>query len=240
MRCFALLGLLLMTLPVSAQILEKLPLALPKDCRQVVLVVAPEWASSTGSLQRLERSNDHAPWEPVGTRVPVLLGKRGLGWAFGERKSGTGIPEKAEGDLRSPAGAFALGPVFGRAPRADLPWLRMPYEALTATTEAIDDPKSRYYGQIVDRSSVAQPDWQTSEHMGRIAAYELGIVVGYNPEHRPGAGSCIFLHLWMEGWKGTSGCTALHRKDLEELVRWLEISRRPLLVQLPETLGWEN
>ena len=202
----------------------------PKECGQIVMVLAPNWSSTQGILQRAVRS--HKGWERVGPGVPVLLGRRGLAWDGGSPIE-KGAPKKTEGDERSPAGIFLLGPAFGRAKRAEVPWLRLPYRQLSPTTEAIDDPESRYYGQIVERESIAHPDWRSSEHMGHVSAYELGVVIAANPEHHPRGGSCIFLHLWLPGWKGTSGCTAMHRGDLEELLRWLDPHRHPLLVQLP-------
>ncbi len=69
--------------------------------------------------------------------------------------------------------------------------------------------------------------------MAAIPDYGLGIVVAHNPENSPGAGSCIFLHLWLGERRGTLGCTALRRADLIELVSWLEAKSDPVLIQLP-------
>src|SRR5262249_40957317 len=141
--------------------------------------------------------DEHAKWQAVGTPMKVLLGKRGLAWCAGlMTPPNDGGPRKVEGDLCAPAGIFAFGTTFGGMRRADLPWMRMPYLALSATTEAVDDPGSRFYNQIVDRAQVAQPDWKSSEHMGRIPDYALGIVISANPKCVPKAGSCVFVHLW--------------------------------------------
>lgn len=209
--------------------------SIPADCEQVALVVAPEWSSTTGTLQRFGRSTAHGSWQAIGTPMPVLLGKRGLAWGIGLHPAvQDGAPRKTEGDLRSPAGVFGLGPVFGRKPRDAMPWIRMPYQPLSPTVEAIDDPASHFYDHLVDRAHIAQPDWRTSERMWPAAAYELGVIIAHNPDHHPGAGSCIFLHLWLGERQGTSGCTALHRADLIELLRWLDPVLHPVLVQLPE------
>jgi D-alanyl-D-alanine dipeptidase len=215
--------------------------AIPKNCRQAVLVTASDLRISTGTLRRYECADAGARWQPVGTPAEVLLGRRGLGWGVGlHPAAGNDEPQKIEGDERSPAGIFVFGTAFGRAAREELPWMRMPYLRLLQTTEAVDDPASRYYDRIVDRARIERPDWKSSEHMGKISAYEWGVVVAHNPEHIPRAGSCIFLHLWPNERDGTSGCTALHRTDLIELLRWLDPAKHPVLVQVTARMAHES
>ena len=50
----------------------------------------------------------------------------------------------------------------------------------------------------------------------------------------PGGGSCIFLHLRSGPDATTAGCTAFEPEPMERLLRWLDPSARPVLVQLPE------
>jgi hypothetical protein len=49
----------------------------------------------------------------------------------------------------------------------------------------------------------------------------------------PGAGSCVFLHIWHDQSHGTAGCTAMSQMNVETLLGWLDPKRRPLLLQLP-------
>jgi D-alanyl-D-alanine dipeptidase len=208
--------------------------SIPDACGQVVLVVAPNWTSTTGVLQRYSRDQASAPWKPAGGPIPVLLGKGGLAWGLGlQPASNADAPQKREGDSRAPAGIFDLGPVFGQASRDELPWLRMPYQQLSPSTVGVDDPASRNYNHLVNREAIPAPDWHSCEKMWKVSDYEFGVVVGNNPECRPGAGSCIFFHLWLRNRDGTAGCTALHRADFIDLLRWLDSTRRPLLIQLP-------
>ena len=72
--------------------------------------------------------------------------------------------------------------------------------------------------------------------MAAIPAYALGIVVEHNPRNIPGAGSCIFIHLWRGAKTGTAGCTILREADLFTLARWLDASRQPVLIQLPDAI----
>ena len=50
----------------------------------------------------------------------------------------------------------------------------------------------------------------------------------------PGGGSCVFLHIWHRHDQGTAECTAMPRPELEPLLTWLDLARKPLLAQLPE------
>jgi D-alanyl-D-alanine dipeptidase len=198
-------------------------------------VTTPAWDSSTGSLQQWERPDSSAPWRKSGEAAPVAVGGHGLAWGLGlhEIPKGDEGPRKKEGDRRAPAGMFRLTGAFGFAPeaRGKLPW-----QQITATTEAVDDPASQFYNRVVDRQRVDQPDWHSSEHMAAIPGYALGVVVAHNPRNIPGAGSCIFLHLWSGKRVGTAGCTVLREGDLLALVRWLDPARQPVLIQLPEAV----
>lgn len=207
---------------------------LPDECRQAAVVRAPGWNTSTASLQRYERSAEKAGWQKIGDPLPVLIGDRGLAWGRGlHRIPDDGAPRKTEGDRRAPAGIFHLGPAFGTQPREAIGGLKLAYAQLKPTTEAIDDSASRYYNRIVDRAQVPRVDWRSSEKMAHIVPYELGLVVAHNPENVPGAGSCIFLHLWTPRDRGTAGCTVLHRPDLLALLRWLDPAKQPVLIQWP-------
>jgi D-alanyl-D-alanine dipeptidase len=205
--------------------------AIPSESRQIVLVIAPNWNSSSGTLRRFSRSGAHESWSGVGDAVPVLIGEHGLGRAAGLRSiPGGPSPRKREGDRRSPAGVFQFTAVFCHE---KLDGIRMPLLPITPTTEAIDDPNSRYYNRIVDRRDIPHPDWRTSERMAKIRDYALCIAVGSNPSRQRGGGSCVFLHRWRGRRPGTAGCTALRYPDLLTVVRWLDPAQKPVLIQAP-------
>jgi hypothetical protein len=63
--------------------------------------------------------------------------------------------------------------------------------------------------------------------------YKWGIVVAHNLPPLPGAGSCIFLHVWKNSATTTVGCTAMPEKALVTLLRWLDPAKDPLLIQMP-------
>lgn len=203
------------------------------DSRQSLVVVAPDWNSQTGTLRAFERSG--ADWKIRGEAIPVVLGKNGLGWGLGliDVKNEAG-PKKAEGDQRVPAGIFLLGPAFGYAPAASARWIKLRYVPLTPETEGVDDPRSRYYNQLVDRSEVARVDWHSSEQLRRADdLYKWGLFVAHNSTAIPGAGSCIFMHIWRNSSAATVGCTAMPEQNLVQLLRWLDPEAHPILIQMP-------
>ncbi|HUN86292.1 MAG TPA: hypothetical protein VMU48_18075 [Terracidiphilus sp.] len=215
---------------------------------QMIVVTTPDWSTIDGRLQRYERGNTHEAWQKVGEPIPIVVGKNGMGWGIGLRGLAGSVirhpsdPVKKEGDVKSPAGIFALGTAFGDASEP-LPGLKMPYLELTPSIECVDDPHSKYYSRVLDRNTVV-PDWNSSEHMRDVGeAYRWGLVVGHNGGAEqtnahlpiPGGGSCVFLHIWSGPGHGTAGCTAMAQSNLETLLIWLDPKRHPLLVQLPET-----
>jgi L,D-peptidoglycan transpeptidase YkuD (ErfK/YbiS/YcfS/YnhG family) len=203
------------------------------NSRQCLLVLTRDWKSSSGLIRLFERERLDSAWQQHGSPEPVVLGKSGLGWGRGlvETKSLPG-PRKKEGDGKAPAGVFRLLSAFGYAPTCHT---QLPYLALSPDIEAVDDPQSRYYNQLVVRSKIGSPDWRTSEHMLRDDdRYKWGIVVAHNMPPQPGAGSCIFLHVWNNPGP-TVGCTAMSEKNIVAVIQWLDPKLHPLLVQLPQS-----
>lgn len=210
-----------------------MPVALAA-ARQLAIVVTPDWNAVTGTLRRFARTTVGGGWQPASPAVPVVIGRTGLAWGDPTLARDMSDPVKHEGDGRSPAGAFPLDTAFGFAARSDVPWIRLPYAALQPGSDCVDDEASAFYNTVVDRAKVVRVDWTSAEHMRQVAQYRLGVIVGYNAG-RPaaGRGSCIFLHIWGGPASTTAGCTALEAGALENLMRWLDATRRPALVQLP-------
>ena len=234
MRTAAFLSLLFLPMPAPAADFEK---AIPPGCGQMVLVTAADWSTPAATVRRYERTAPGAAWVPVEKAVPALLGERGLAWGLGLHAAPRdGAPRKREGDRRSPAGVFRLTAAFGA--REKIVGLKLPAVEVGPALEAVDDPASRHYNRIVDRAAITRPDWHSSERMHAVPDYALGLVVAHNPRRVPGAGSCIFLHLWSGKRRGTAGCTVLRERDLTALARWLDPARSPVLVQLPQALAW--
>ena len=225
-----LVAFVLFVLSAPAMIAAPDPL---RTSRQCLVVVSGNWSAKAGVLRAFERKNSRSEWQVHGPEIPVLLGKKGLAWGRG-LVSFNGSVRKIEGDNKAPAGIFRLGPAFGYGPKSAARWIALRYVRLTRQTEGVDDPRSRYYNQLVDRSQVAKVDWQSSEQMLRgDDLYKWGVLVAHNPAKTPGAGSCIFLHIWKNSSTATTGCTAMAERNLVDLLRWLDPAQRPVLVQMP-------
>ncbi len=205
--------------------------------RQLVVVRTANWDTYTGTLEMYERDRAGDVWKRVREPMAMTVGSAGLGWGTGLHGAAVGPgPVKREGDRRSPAGAFSLSAAYGYAPVDSVVGLAMPYIPLDSLMVCVDDPTSTYYNKVVDRSLVTEKDWTSAERM-RLSGvwYRWGVIVDHNSDPRvPGAGSCIFLHVWGYPSEPTTGCTTFEEQDLITLIRWLRPSARPALIQLPE------
>ena len=207
----------------------------PAGCRQLVLVVVRDWNSSEGSLSRFTR--DAAAWRRVGDPVAVTIGRSGCGWGLGLHPPQADGPGKREGDGRSPAGIFTIGPAFGAAERIET---GLAYRPMSAHDWCIDVPASPHYNTIVDDREVGADAVRGSTepmrrdlHLGD-SFYDLGFVIGHNCGCEAGAGSCIFAHLWSRPGAATAGCTAMADGDLRGLLAWLRADAEPRFVLLPD------
>jgi D-alanyl-D-alanine dipeptidase len=211
-----------------------LPVAIAES-RQLILIATGGWDAVDGEMTLYERDSINDQWKAVGEKVSIVVGRNGMAWGKGLHGDAIGEgPVKKEGDGRSPAGIFSLGPAFGYVTREQAGEMRLPYVQAIATLECVDDPYSAYYNRIVERDCVENPDWKSSERMRRDDdQYRWGVVVDQNAQGEPGCGSCVFLHVWETPGKGTAGCTAMNLSSMEDFLRWLDVKMQPLLVQLP-------
>src|ERR1039457_605473 len=166
-----------------------------KNNNQVIYVTTPSAASLKGNLLMYERKNKKGSWRLVDS-FAITVGKNGIARDTSGRLQITeDLLIKKEGDGKSPAGIFRLGPVFSYN---KLRKLKMPFQQVDTTDICVDDINSAYYNRLTNLDTVKNKDWNSFEYMKRMDdQYEYGIWVKYNNEtYTPGRGSCIFLHIW--------------------------------------------
>lgn len=204
--------------------------------RQLVVVLPADWTATTARLVRFQRDRGGG-WERVDDAIPVVVGKAGCGWGLGEHPRQAEGPVKQEGDGRSPAGIFTIGPAFGREVELDT---RLDYLPLDHGHWCIDVPDSPHYNEIVHVDDVGDHGVSGStEPMRRDVhldddLYRIGFAIGHNPANIPAAGSCIFAHLSTDDLAPTVGCVGLAEGDLRPLLAWLDRGASPRLVLLPQ------
>jgi len=195
--------------------------ALLARSRQHVVVIVDGPGAVTGHLLRMESGG--GAWSAAGPPARVVVGRGGVG-------------PKREGDGRSPAGVYPIGEAFGYGPQPP-EGLTIPYRPLSPGAVCVDDPASALYNRIVDPDTLSgSPEWASAEPMRRDLShgddlYRWGVEIRYNAQGEPGAGSCIFFHVWRGPESPTVGCTAMAAADLLALARWLDPSAEPVVVQ---------
>ena len=175
-----------------------------------------------------------SPWQQHYRPIDVKLGRTGLAWGRGNHKHAGPSWSNQEGKVttKRPRACFGLACVFGYA---SAPSVRMPYIALTENIVAVDDPNSRYYNRLIDKTN-QRPRLAQLKDDSKDTTHKWGVFV----EQRA-AGSrrriVVFMHCTQFGLEegaanATSGCTSMMEQNLVEAVRWLD-QRSSLLVQLP-------
>jgi len=191
--------------------------------QQILIVVADNFNSSTAKLSCFEGNKQ------ICKDIEVNLGKNGLGWGIGFKNIPHAVDEpiKHEGDKRAPAGIFKLTESFGYASRNPS---KLPYLYANKNLICVDDSNSPFYNQIIE----ANGDEKSFEHMRRKDnQYRYGIVVAHNPHAKAQRGSCIFIHIQKEKNHPTVGCTSMSEENLKKVIKWLDKSKNPILIQIP-------
>ena len=198
---------------------------------QLVVVTTSGWNHIQGKMTTYQWKANK--WSPVLVNIPIVTGRSGLAWGKGLHDPAMNKGKlKKEGDGNAPAGIFYLSGLFG-------------YQAISANMNAlkvdertfcVDDVKSAYYNQIVNLDTVKK-DWNSAETMRmKSEEYKYGIFVDYNSNPAiPGKGSCIFMHIWSKSTAPTAGCTAMTEANILKLIDFLDKTKNPVLVQVPQS-----
>ena len=132
---------------------------------RLVLVTTQSMDTALATLQLFTRPS---PKHPLETRQRGRASCRWqswprLGYPFLNFKEGE-EPEKVEGDNRTPAGFFRIGPSFGFAPSRRPGYI----ELKSGETVCVEDPSSPFYNTITKRSDIGSVD---ADHMRSSTLY---------------------------------------------------------------------
>jgi L,D-peptidoglycan transpeptidase YkuD (ErfK/YbiS/YcfS/YnhG family) len=202
------------------------------DARQVIVVEAPKWSSTEGTLTAFEKSGGE--WEVVQPTVRAQLGYGGL--VRGDRRrQGTGTV---------PTGVFGILSGFGR--KAD-PGTKLNYiqvDRNDAWTYNPRVPSTYNVFQDVDRSWMSYGGY-VEELWDMGMQYDYVAILDYNLPEGPirtdaqgvrrsskppntSRGGGIFLHV--DNGNKTAGCVAVKRSVMRDLMRWLDPNEDPVIV----------
>jgi L,D-peptidoglycan transpeptidase YkuD (ErfK/YbiS/YcfS/YnhG family) len=206
-------------------------------CRQLVLVVAPDFKAKHGTLRRLVRDGGESPWREDSPPLECLLGRGGLGVGRG-LWSGLDGPAKRPGDGRTPAGLFTLSEAFGtsEAQAAQAAGVRLPYQTVSDRLACVTDPETPLFGRLAGAEERAAAHVAHQDRMQRSdGANVWGVVIGHNRDNPdPAAGSCLFVNVRQAGGSPTGGSIGLPEAAAASLVTWLDPAAGPLLAVLPQ------
>ena len=225
-RFLLLFSLILPSLAHSAE--------LGPEVRQLLVGIAPDWNSSSGTLVGLKRGPD-GTWTRTLGPVPVLFGKNGLAWGCGVLGSDEPGRHKEERDKRAPSGVFQIGKIY-TYDRALPEGADYPFHTITAADAWVDDPTLPGYNHHVVVDPKNPPPWFARQRMRMDDfAYRWLVEIRHNADSPvPGKGSCIFFHIRRGENRPTSGCTAMAQRDLISVIRWLRAPDRPHFALLPQ------
>jgi len=128
-----------------------------------------------------------------------------------------GVTEnKTEGDGKTPIGCFEIKKVLYRKDRIKKPQTKLLVEAIEENDGWCDDVNDKNYNRQIKLPYNAHCEklWRDDE------IYDIIVVLGFNDNPVIlGKGSAIFLHIAGKDYSPTSGCIALSKKDLLEILK---------------------
>jgi L,D-peptidoglycan transpeptidase YkuD (ErfK/YbiS/YcfS/YnhG family) len=171
------------------------------NATQVISVTTAHYGSTHATVQAFAKSA--TGWRRVAGPWSAWIGRDGFAPPGAKR----------EGDGRTPSGSYHFSFFFGVDAN---PGVRYPWRHAAANDYWDDDSKSPRYNTWVTNRRSAGSD---PEPMDAPPSYDDVAVIAYNTARKPGRGSAIFLHVTHHS--ATSGCVALPRAHLLQLLRWL-------------------
>ena len=227
-------ALALSVLPASVATADALPVPEGRigDAKQVIVVTAPSWKATEGTLATYEKRGGQ--WRVVKPEMRTQLGYGGM-VRGDKRRQGTGT---------TPTGVYEILNGFGRKadPGTELDYIRVDrndawtYNPKVPSTYNVFQDADRswksYGGYVEDLwdmgyqyDYVAVLDYNLPE--GPIRTGANGVRRSSNPPDT-GRGGGIFLHV--DNGNKTAGCIAVKKKQMREIMQWLDPDRDPVMV----------
>jgi L,D-peptidoglycan transpeptidase YkuD (ErfK/YbiS/YcfS/YnhG family) len=202
------------------------------DARQVIVVEAPKWSATEGTLTAFEKRG--GTWQVVQPTVRAQLGYGGL-VRGNKRRQGTG---------KVPTGVFEVLSGFGRKadPGTSLDYIQVDrndawtYNPRVPSTynvfQTVDRSWKSYGGYVEDLwdmgyqyDYVAVLDYNLPK--GPITTGAKGVRRSSNPPDTSRGGG-IFLHV--DNGNKTAGCIAVKKKVMRDLMQWMDPKKDPVIV----------
>ncbi len=203
------------TTPAAPPPLLVQQLASVGNAQQVVIVTSASWTTDVATLQTFEK--DAAGWHAVFPAMAAHIGRAGFS------------ADKHEGDLKTPAGMYSFGVMFGQ--RAN-PGVKFAYRQADSQSVWVDDVNSAYYNTWQENAALSGEHLASS---GYATAYAYAVDIAYNVNPIvKGKGSAIFLHVSTGG--GTAGCVSIAQTNLLQVLRWLDPAKLPVIVMGPSSV----
>ena len=176
-------------------------------------MTSANWSTDVATLQTFEK--DAGVWHAVFPAMAANLGRDGFS------------ANKREGDLKTPAGKFGFGTMFGQKAN---PGVKFTYRVADSKSVWVDDTTSPYYNTWREDVPLSEGEDLASANYRTAYAYAVDIAYNTDPVTN-GLGSAIFLHVGDGG--GTAGCVSIAQTNLLQVLRWLDPARAPVIVMAP-------
>jgi L,D-peptidoglycan transpeptidase YkuD (ErfK/YbiS/YcfS/YnhG family) len=190
------------------------------DAQQVVIVTAANWSTDVATLQTFEK--DAGAWHAVFPAMAANIGRDGFS------------ADKHEGDLKTPAGDFGFGTMFGQLAN---PGVKFAYRVADSKSVWVDDPTSSHYNTWREDVPLSEGEDLASAEFKVAYAYAVDIAYNTSPVVS-GKGSAIFLHVGNGRGStsdGTAGCVSIAQPNLLKVLRWLDPAKAPIIVMAPSS-----
>ncbi len=134
--------------------------------------------------------------------------------------------KKKEGDGCTPEGTYSLGPLYYRSDR--IKKLKTYFNTIPIEKDMYwsDNPQSEHYNKLIRFKDSSYENLYKENH-----TYDIILVINYNISPIiKGKGSAIFIHLAKKNFPPTSGCIALKKKCIFEILEKLDVNNRIRIV----------